>query len=491
MSIKIGFRTDVGRKRKANQDSYVVLPGDQLGGGFDSLLLVADGMGGRRGGEIASSIVAQVVPESIKAAIKARNGSGNPLETQKMLIEAISLADKSVQAKQTEVAELSGMGTTLVVATISGAELTLAHVGDSRAYLLREGALKQLTDDHSEVWEQVKAGNMTPEEAQHSRFRNIISRAIGTINPMPDVQKVELQQGDSLLICSDGLTTEVEDSEIARIFAGTPEIQTACDLLVKTALELGGRDNITVVGMRFGDFSPVELPRKTRTRHGDSWHDLPLAPERSWDFEEEEAAASAAAIARYKNSPILLVILFLTSVLCLTLAYALFSIWQKLPAKQESTLPPIASPALKLTDKNLLYSEAAPIFNLPIRETPLAIDRDGKPIVMTKDGKLVFIEEGKAVPLPNQIVYPAQSNTVFKPSRSPIVATDASGNRYQFNPNAPSPTIEKFNPEGARTNPAVGGKKLKRVTALAVDESGNVFAIENQALYEITATEKP
>ena len=220
VSIQIGYKTDVGKKRKVNQDSYSILPADQLKGAFDTLLLVADGMGGRPGGDVASSIVAQVVPESVRSALADRNGNPALIDTPKLLRDAITQANKSVRRKQEEVLEYSGMGTTCVVGALAGNLLTLAHVGDSRAYLLRDGILKQLTDDHSEVWEQVKAGNMTPEEAQHSRFRNIVSRALGTANPTPEVQSVELLEGDSLLICSDGLTTELDDPEIARIFAG-------------------------------------------------------------------------------------------------------------------------------------------------------------------------------------------------------------------------------------------------------------------------------
>ena len=489
VSIKIGFKTDVGRKRKANQDSYVVVPTDQLHGAYDTLLIVADGMGGRRGGEIASSIVAQVLPESIKSAIVAKNGSHETLDSAQLLKEAIHQADRDVHAKQEEVAELSGMGTTLVAATLSGNELTLAHVGDSRAYLLRDGALKQLTDDHSEVWEQVKAGNMTPEEAQHSRFRNIISRAIGTFNPIPDVQKIELIDGDELLICSDGLTSEVEDSEIARIMAGTQDVQTACDLLVKIALDMGGRDNITVIAMQYGEFKSVTLPRVARTRHGDSWHDVPIGPEeKGWDLDEQVSNVLAASKSGYRNSPVLLGALFLISVVALSETYALYSIWQKTAGKQAAAISPILATPLKATDKNLIYSEPMQVFDIPVRDAPLAIDRDGKPLIVTREGALARIEERKTLILPNQS--PPIPVSTAKPSNALVVAMDASGNRYEFNPNVKNPGIEKFNPEGNRVEEGIGGKTIRNVSAMSIDESGNIFVIDNHYLLKITADEK-
>lgn len=492
MSIHIGYKTDVGKKRKVNQDSYAILHADQLKGAFDTLLLVADGMGGRPGGDVASSIVAQVVPESVRSAIADRNGNPTPIDTPKLLRDAITQANKSVRRKQEEVLEFSGMGTTCVVGALAGNRLTLAHVGDSRAYLLRDGELKQLTDDHSEVWEQVKAGNMTPEEAQHSRFRNIVSRALGTANPTPEVQNVELLEGDSLLICSDGLTTELDDPEIARIFAGEIEVQSACDQLVQAALEQGGRDNITVVALRYGVFSPRTLPRVLKSQVPMEWViGNPIIPA-GWDSfdEEEDLALEDTPSPIYRNSPVLLALLLLMTVAILSETYALYTIWQKMPIHHEEQLPVIQPSPLRPTEKTLAYGAPISIFAPKVRDTPLALDRDGYPVVVTEEGEFVSIEELKAQPLPNQLPLPGVPTKNFNSASVFALAYDESGNRYQFNPHATHPAIEKFNPQGTRIEEALGGAKPERVTSIIVDESGDVFYIDNHHLKKIPATEK-
>ena len=221
VSLKFGSKSDVGNKRRTNQDSLVVLRSDKLNGELDALLLVADGMGGNVGGEIASEIVARSVPASLVDYLAERKGEKGPIDATTILAEAIASAHQKVCDRQASDPQLSGMGTTCVAAILDANRLTIANVGDSRAYILRSGALSQITQDHSSVWEQVLAGNMTRAEARTSRFRNQITRAIGSeANATPDIETLELQQGDSVLICSDGLTSEIRDHEIARLFAG-------------------------------------------------------------------------------------------------------------------------------------------------------------------------------------------------------------------------------------------------------------------------------
>src|SRR5690349_10898567 len=175
VTLSLGFKTDVGRKRDNNQDSYAVLGRDNLDGKLDALLVVADGMGGARGGEIASGLVAQTVPQAVRDALIERNGTAAPLDTTRLLEQTITRANSSVWKRQQEQSELRGMGTTCVAALLMGDRLTVGNVGDSRAYLLRDGRLSQITEDHSEIWEQVRSGRMTREEARVSRFRNTIT----------------------------------------------------------------------------------------------------------------------------------------------------------------------------------------------------------------------------------------------------------------------------------------------------------------------------
>ena len=261
MSLKFGFKSDVGRKRKDNQDNLVLLRSEKLNGELDALFVVADGMGGRMGGEVASEIVVRSLPERVTGDLNARNGEKAPVDTVALLAAAVGAAHEKVRQVQSSDELLSGMGTTCVAAILDGNRLTIANVGDSRAYLLRGAKLTQITRDHSSVWEQVVAGNMSPEEARRSRFRNQITRAIGSeVNATPEIDVHELQEGDSILLCSDGLSSELPDGEIARLLAGVADPQAACDDLVKAALAAGGKDNVTVIVLRFGEFTPCTIP---------------------------------------------------------------------------------------------------------------------------------------------------------------------------------------------------------------------------------------
>ena len=150
------------------------------------------------------------------------------------------------------------MGTTCVAAILHDGVLTVGNAGDSRAYLLREGKLRQITEDHSQVWQEVLAGKMTREEAQKSKFRNAITKSIGLGGEVDaDIKEFDLIEGDTLLLCSDGLTTEVGDQDIADILASAANAQAACERLTDAALRKGGSDNITVVVLRYGDFTPL------------------------------------------------------------------------------------------------------------------------------------------------------------------------------------------------------------------------------------------
>ena len=235
--------TDVGRVRDGNEDDLLV---DTR----TSLVAVADGMGGHRAGEVASATAL----EALRAAV----ANGQPIR------DAIAVANAAVVEKSTSDPELQGMGTTVTAGTLaSGGTLLVGHVGDSRAYLVRDGELSQVTKDHSLVEEMVREGELTPEQAEVHPQRSIITRALG-IDPdvEVDVYPIELHAGDRILMCSDGLTTMVRPDEIAGILGREDDAEQAAQQLVDAANAAGGEDNVTalVVDVVEYDGAPVVAP---------------------------------------------------------------------------------------------------------------------------------------------------------------------------------------------------------------------------------------
>lgn len=226
MRARVAAATDIGHVRDQNEDRYLVT---------DRVFAVADGMGGHLGGEVAASLATEVLQRL------SERGEGS-------LAERLREANRVVFERSMLDRAVAGMGTTLTAAEIQGDRARLAHVGDSRAYLFRAGELTRLTEDHTLVQRMVDAGELTPAQAERHPHRNILTRVIGV---EPDVRvdekQVELQPGDRLLLCSDGLTTMLPDAAIARVLRDEPDPQTAVDRLVAEANAAGGIDNITIV----------------------------------------------------------------------------------------------------------------------------------------------------------------------------------------------------------------------------------------------------
>jgi protein phosphatase len=233
---QLGHATDTGKKRRRNEDTYVVEP---------PLFAIADGMGGAQAGELASSLAAGAVREDEGAA-----GSG-----ERRVAEVIQEANRRVYERSSQDAAASGMGTTMTVALVGDRNVAFGHVGDSRAYLIRDGKLEQLTEDHSLVAELVRSGKLSPEEAGTHPQRSVITRALGTD---PDVDadtfSIETVPGDLFMLCSDGLTSMVEDDVILRcIEKNRDNLQTTAKALIRAANKGGGEDNITVVFFEIGE----------------------------------------------------------------------------------------------------------------------------------------------------------------------------------------------------------------------------------------------
>jgi PPM family protein phosphatase len=247
--------TDTGRRRRRNEDAYVREP---------PLFAIADGMGGAQAGEVASGLAAAVLEET--ALVETRlDAGGNGGEER--IEELIREANRRVFQRSNEDAATSGMGTTMTVALVNDVDGTIAfgHVGDSRAYRVRDGRLEQLTDDHSLVGELMRSGKLSPEEAESHPQRSVITRALGT-EPDIDVDTftVEAEPDDLFLLCSDGLTDMVSDRDILALLQESEDLQSAARALVEAANAVGGEDNITVVVFRIEDADEVgdtsELP---------------------------------------------------------------------------------------------------------------------------------------------------------------------------------------------------------------------------------------
>jgi serine/threonine protein phosphatase PrpC len=247
LHIQAGARTDLGRVRKNNEDCYAMESSLQL-------YVLSDGMGGQAHGEVASKLAVETILTHCK---QAENSSATPIfgdaspevsERTNRLASGIHLANRKVFEMAASNPEQKGMGATIVAAWIDAQRLSIAHVGDSRAYLLREGSLDQLTADHSLVAEKVRVGILTPQEADASEMQSVLTRAVGTNSSVEvDTDEQVLLGGDFLLLCSDGLTRMVTDPEIASTLLTSGSAQESANRLVDLANENGGVDNVSVI----------------------------------------------------------------------------------------------------------------------------------------------------------------------------------------------------------------------------------------------------
>lgn len=237
--MRLGAATDIGKMRNLNEDSYFVYRNENLLGG-----MVADGMGGQNAGEVASSMAARFVKEYI---INEFNPNMDYIEIGEMVRIALIKANSSIYSYSKTKTNLEGMGTTATLAIIYKNKLIAAHVGDSRLYLIGDKGIKQITKDHSYVQELVSRGEISKEVADTHPAKNYITRAVGS----EDIIKVDIvimdYTGETVLLCSDGLSNMLSDEQIEEIIKDNEELQKGCEALVKFANKKGGLDNITVV----------------------------------------------------------------------------------------------------------------------------------------------------------------------------------------------------------------------------------------------------
>jgi protein phosphatase len=280
---RVGVITDTGRKRRHNEDAYVCEP---------PLFAIADGMGGAQAGEVASRLAAAALRES------GASGGG-----ERRIADLIQEANRRVYDRSNTDPNTSGMGTTITVALVGDATVAFGHVGDSRAYLIRDGTMEQITEDHSLVNELLKTGKLSPEEAHTHPQKSVITRALGT-DPDVDVDTftIAAAPGDVFLLCSDGLTDMVDEDSILDLVEGNrDDLDAALRSLVRAANRGGGEDNITVVAFEIAEQAvhdgqtqeqalPPELATQRHVDEEDTLDELDAVPAVSEPVEPDEQA---------------------------------------------------------------------------------------------------------------------------------------------------------------------------------------------------------
>ena len=264
--VRVYARSDVGLTREHNEDAFIVadLSGAEpmrfsrevtwTPGRQGTLFMVADGMGGAAAGEIASEMAVDIVLRELAAGIRSEDGSSpvEPTRFARAIRSATETANAAIHKFAGEHPEYRGMGTTATIAGLLGDTLYVAQVGDSRAYLLRDGQAHQITKDQSLMQKLVEAGEISPEEAEQSERRNIILQALGPEGQVKvDLTHQQVRRGDVLLLCSDGLSALVRTEAIAEVLRESADLEEACERLIALANSAGGPDNITVVAARF------------------------------------------------------------------------------------------------------------------------------------------------------------------------------------------------------------------------------------------------
>lgn len=238
MELTVAARSDVGMIRSGNEDAFFAHATRERG-----VFIVADGMGGHAAGEVASEMAVQIVSRELQ---ELNDVYGEAARLR--VAESLRIANRAIYDRTIQESDKQGMGTTASVLVVSGARYLIGQVGDSRVYLLRDGALRQLTKDHSYVQEQVDAGFLTPEQARYHPYSNVITRCVGASDVVePDTYSGELRPGDVFLVASDGLTGMVDDRRLQQLLLSRASAGRVVDALIAEANYRGGLDNITAI----------------------------------------------------------------------------------------------------------------------------------------------------------------------------------------------------------------------------------------------------
>ena len=487
MNVSAGAKTDPGQ-RANNEDQYLVVDTRRRGLRADGVLVIADGMGGRASGEQAAQAAVDAVDETLAELLDSR--LAEPVVLTDALSTALRKANARVYALAQEDEGRKGMGTTCVAAVVEGDRLYLAHAGDSRAYLLRGGALSQLTADHSYVAEQVRAGAISEEGARKSRFRNIITRAVG-IEPTleAEVSDVEIKPGDILLLCTDGLSNMVDEPEIIKTLAQSASAQAAADKLVSLANRAGGKDNITAIVAR--------LQAGTRTLRM-----------QTADFARPEASAQKSSAPEAPPVPVparpnaprsrrggwvwpTLAALFLLAGVGVTAALAgkLQHAGYRFQAAPPFAVPPPppAPPAPPLDLAHLAYDAPVVFYAKPVRGSFLAVNpADGAATVAPLSGTVVGLPPGGGNLPQFKYTLPFVRPQAAAPAGvrgaggvTLHTATDPQGNLYVSD--AIAKTLTKYKPNGVPLG-LIARSSLTNPQSLAVAADGTLYLIDAERL---------
>jgi protein phosphatase len=260
VELTVAARSDVGMIRSGNEDSFFAHATRERG-----VFIVADGMGGHAAGEVASEMTVQIISRELHEMASLGDGANDRVTA------AILQANRAVYERTIQESDKQGMGTTASVLVVSGDQYLIGQVGDSRVYLLRDGALTQLTKDHSYVQEQVDAGLLTPEQARYHPYSNVITRCVGASdNVDPDTYSGEIKKGDVFLVASDGLTGMVDDRRLQQLLLSRASAGRVVDALIAEANYRGGLDNITAIVIQVMGAGPTDTAERPTPKHGDT-----------------------------------------------------------------------------------------------------------------------------------------------------------------------------------------------------------------------------
>ncbi len=472
--IFAGSATDLG-KREVNEDSLLAVisqdassgaAGQQSSGG-SALLIVADGMGGRARGQLASRTAIKTVYKEL-AHVLALRADCDRAYLEESLKKSVASANYKIREVAKDQPGSEGMGTTCIAAVVMKGRVMLAHVGDTRAYLYHPGShIVLLTEDHSIVGGEVRAGRLSENEARKSKFRNVITRAIGVEETIEaDIVDHRIDSGDILVICSDGLHGTVEDAMIERILREVPDEQAAADRLVSEAKDNGAKDNISVIVARIeGDDVVINDPASPA------------------DASTEESKNENAESGRSLGN----VIAFIVGILIIGLA-----LWLVLPSFVSSRMPGVTVP--------VHHTAPAPPAPLDLSLVNYAAPEQllGRPVLgnvlLRADSDMIVADPATHSLLrvhPNGFVATSLADTAnlaSSPTRSTSWASDPQGNLYetQIDP----PTIKKFKADGTFIRTIAQGI-VKGPTAVTVEPNGDVFVIDKGILTRIKAVAGP
>ncbi len=466
ISITSAFKTNIGLVRKENQDSVSTHDASEFDSKIDGLFVVADGMGGMAGGAVASRLTVETIPAIVSEALEDRTDPLTERQLASLIRDAVETANDTVWTQAKSNPELRGMGTTVVTVAVLDDKALLASVGDSRIYLCRGGVLSQITHDHSLVAEQVRSGQLTAEEARNSRYSNVITRAIGIAAVVePELQLLELHEGDTLLLCTDGLTNMVEFQQIANVIGTTSDLEKACETLVDLALKGGGKDNVTVNLVRYGPFVPAIAVESNSPQHGFLGNTRENSPSAATSM-----IIQAAPRKRSYVSTIIAIAALAALGFVLPKAYNFSKEAPFLTPK-----PPVIQDKLIVPPKtdyaHLEYDKAVVVSKKLLNPFPVVVNAAGNIVAISR-------ESGVAVSIAPDGKFkrfgPPDIGAESNPS-SLYWVMDPQGNLYVSKKSTKA--IYKFDPAGTRIG-TVGEGELKGPEGIAISESGSLYVVD-------------